>query len=134
MTAAPELAVEPFLEPHYPVVHWAKLWGFSAKTSSDLPYWPSKGGSRLRNFGLGPYQIIKSRINRIEFVGGGRRVLSFYGCINKTREIQNVSRLSGVVARLSRRRQLAHRCRCRTLVVGYGGNHGKPGQERAGRP
>ena len=27
--AAPQ---EPFLEPHYPVMHWARLWGFSAKT------------------------------------------------------------------------------------------------------
>lgn len=32
MTAAPDLAVEPFLEPHYPVIYWARLWGFSAKT------------------------------------------------------------------------------------------------------
>ena len=23
---------EPFQEHHYPVVHWARLWGFSAKT------------------------------------------------------------------------------------------------------
>jgi len=29
------VAPEPFLERHYPVMYWARLWGFSAKTVRD---------------------------------------------------------------------------------------------------
>jgi hypothetical protein len=31
----PNPAQQPYEERHYPVTHWAKLWGFSAKTLRD---------------------------------------------------------------------------------------------------